>query len=88
MAFAALGAAEVLQLDPDNSAAHALLSDAADTMSGPRRHDRWPWPEERLTYANATLPEAMIAAGSTLGLPLLAAARIGALGVAARPGDP
>jgi hypothetical protein len=73
MAFAALGATEVLQADPGNSAARALLSDAADTMSGLQRHDLWPWPEERLTYANATLPEAMIAAGSALGLPLLTA---------------
>jgi len=73
MAFAALGATEVLQADPGNSAARALLSDAADTMSGLHRHDLWPWPEERLTYANATLPEAMIAAGSALGLPLLTA---------------
>jgi hypothetical protein len=73
MAFAALGATEVLQADPGNSAARALLSDAADTMSELHRHDPWPWPEERLTYANATLPEAMIAAGSALGLPLLTA---------------
>ncbi len=31
----------------------------------------WPWPEPRLTYANATLPEAMIAAGSVLDRPVL-----------------
>ena len=73
MAFAALGAAEVLQADPGNSTARALLSDAADTMTALHRHDLWPWPEERLTYANATLPEAMIAAGSVLELPLLTA---------------
>ena len=29
--------------------------------------DSWPWPEERLTYANAILPEAMMAIGSGLG---------------------
>jgi hypothetical protein len=73
MAFAALGAAEVLQADPGNSTARALLSDAADSMTGLPRHGLWPWPEERLTYANATLPEAMIAAGSALGLSLLTA---------------
>jgi hypothetical protein len=71
MAFAALGAAEVLRVDPGNLTARALLSDAADTMLETRRHGPWIWPEERLTYANATLPEAMIAAGSALGLPLL-----------------
>ncbi len=31
----------------------------------------WPWPERRLTYANATVPEAMIAAGSALDRPIL-----------------
>ena len=31
----------------------------------------WPWPEPRLTYANATLPESMIAAGSALERPAL-----------------
>jgi hypothetical protein len=71
MAFAALGAAEVLSIDPDNLPARTLLSDAADAMTGPRSPARWPWPEPRLTYANATLPEAMIAAGAALGRPSL-----------------
>ncbi len=71
MAFAALGAAELLSVDPDNVAALTLLADAADSMSGPSRHTRWPWPEQRLTYANATIPEAMIAAGSVLERPAL-----------------
>jgi len=71
MAFAALGAAEVLSIDPDNMSARTLLSDAADAMAGPRPQSRWPWPEQRLTYANATLPEAMIAAGSALERPAL-----------------
>jgi len=70
MAFAALGAAELLRVDPGNLTALALLSDAADAMVGPQQ-GRWPWPEQRLTYANATLPEAMIAAGSVLGRPIL-----------------
>jgi len=71
MAFAALGAAEVLSIDPGNMSARSLLSDAADAMSGPSLHARWPWPEPRLTYANATLPEAMIAAGTALERPVL-----------------
>jgi hypothetical protein len=70
MAFAALGAAELLRVDRGNLSALALLSDAADAMAGPRQ-GRWPWPEQRLTYANATLPEAMIAAGSVLERPIL-----------------
>jgi hypothetical protein len=69
MAFAALGAAEVLALDPANVSARALLSDAAAALHGPSRAARWPWPEERHTYANATLPEAMIAAGAGLDRP-------------------
>ena len=27
----------------------------------------WPWPEARLTYANAALPEVLLAAGEHLG---------------------
>jgi hypothetical protein len=71
MAFAALGAAEVLALDPANASARALLSDAAASMHGPAHPAPWPWPEQRLTYANATLPEAMIAAGTGLERPAL-----------------
>jgi hypothetical protein len=70
MAFAALGAAELLRVDPGNGIARNLLSDAADAMTEPQQ-GLWPWPEQRLTYANATLPEAMIAAGSVLGRPIL-----------------
>jgi hypothetical protein len=69
MAFAALGAAEVLSVTPADAAARSLLSDAADSMTGARQGAGWPWPEERLTYANATLPEAMIAAGTALERP-------------------
>ena len=71
MAFAALGAAELLSVDPDDTLARRLLSDAADSMIGPSRQTGWPWPERRLTYANAALPEAMIAAGSTLERPIV-----------------
>jgi hypothetical protein len=71
MAFAALGAADVLNADPGNGSARSLLSDAADRMSVLGHHPGWPWPESRLTYANAVLPEAMIAAGSALDRPVL-----------------
>jgi hypothetical protein len=66
MAFAALGAAEVLSADPRHAAAAALLRDAAVTI-GPPAAAPWTWPEPRLTYANAALAEATIAAGATLG---------------------
>lgn len=71
MAFAALGAAELLTVNPDHRSARSLLTDAADSMTRVGRDEGWPWPERRLTYANATLPEAMIAAGSALDRPNL-----------------
>ena len=66
MAFAALGAAELLSVDPAQRAARALLTDYADTVAKPNGDATWPWPEPRLTYANAVLAEAMIAAGVAL----------------------
>jgi hypothetical protein len=66
MAFAALGAAEMLAFDPDNRAARLLIIDYAASLAEPNGDPAWPWPEPRLTYANAVLPEAMIAAGAVL----------------------
>jgi hypothetical protein len=66
MAFAALGAAELLSVDPGQPTARALLTDYADTVAKPNGDAAWPWPEPRLTYANAVLAEAMIAAGVAL----------------------
>jgi hypothetical protein len=71
MAFAALGAAEVLRTVPGHAAALGLLADVADRLPAPRDDTGWPWPEARLTYANAVLPEAMIAAGVALDRPAL-----------------
>jgi hypothetical protein len=69
MAFAALGAAEILRADPGNEPAAALLSDASTAIGRPGPDPHWPWPHERLTYANAALAEALIAAGDLLGKP-------------------
>jgi hypothetical protein len=66
MAFAALGAAELLAVDPEQRAARKLLTDYAKTVAQPNADEAWPWPEPRLTYANAVLAEAMIAAGVAL----------------------
>jgi len=66
MAFAALGAAELLSVDPGHAAARALITDYAAGVVGPYGDPAWPWPEARLTYANAVFPEAMIAAGVAL----------------------
>ena len=69
MAFAALGAAELLSARPDHRQARVLLTDGADAMTPPSGDGAWPWPEPRLRYANAVIPEAMIAAGHELGRP-------------------
>jgi hypothetical protein len=84
MAFAAIGAAEVVAAHPGHAHAVAVLLGAADVLSDttPGRGWRpvgvagapataevpedWRWPEPRLAYANAVLPEAMIAAGAAL----------------------
>jgi hypothetical protein len=88
MAFAAVGAAEVVAVHPGHPHAVALLVGAADRLSditpgrglaaGPDGAplawteadapvpDGWRWPEPRLAYGNAVLPEAMIAIGHAL----------------------
>ncbi len=71
MAFAALGAAELLAVDPDHRGAYELLTDYASSLAPPNGEAAWPWPEPRLTYANAVLAEAMIAAGGALDDPTL-----------------
>ena len=69
MAFAALGAAEIVEFDDRHLRARALLADAISVI-GPLRSDpSWPWPEPRLSYANAALPDALIAAGHALDRP-------------------
>lgn len=69
MAFAALGAAEVLEYDDGHQRARNLLGDAIVTIGSPSTEASWPWPEPRLAYANAALPEALIAAGQLLDRP-------------------
>jgi hypothetical protein len=69
MAFAALGAAELLRKRPDEIAARQLLADtlATITAAGDENEDSsWPWPEERLSYGNASIAEALIVAGEAL----------------------
>jgi hypothetical protein len=67
MAFAALGAAEVLDILPDHPAALALLDAAAGVIGKPSASAAWPWPAPRLSYANAAIAEAVIVAGWRLG---------------------
>ena len=69
MAFAALGAAELLRAGLGHEPAARLLADAATVIGHPRQDPRWPWPEDRLSYANAALAEALIVAGDILDDP-------------------
>jgi hypothetical protein len=76
MAFAGLGAAEVLTISPLHVPARTLLGDAARLIAGPTLGmgiaptvvPGWRWPEPRLHYANAVLADTLIAAGSLLGV--------------------
>jgi hypothetical protein len=74
MAFAALGAAEVLRADPGNGLAAGLLLNAGAVIGKPGSNPAWPWPEQRLTYANAALAEALIVSGDLLSDPAVLAA--------------
>jgi len=65
MAFAALGASEVLQVLPGNRIALDLLEDCLALVAIPPL-SRWPWPEPRLTYANAVIPEVLMLGGMHL----------------------
>ena len=65
MAFASLGAGEVLRARPHDSLALALLADTA-AMIPPDETQHWPWPEPRLSYANAVIPHALLMAGHHL----------------------
>jgi hypothetical protein len=69
MAFAALGAAEVLLADPRHEGARDVLDDMVDIVGRPTGDLAWPWPVARLSYANATVAEALVAAGHALGRP-------------------
>ena len=74
MGFAALGAAEVLSVHPDHEVARHLLADAAHVIDplgtgAGWGSSSWHWGEDRLRYANAVLPEVLIAAGDLLGEP-------------------
>src|SRR5450755_2049832 len=48
-------------------AARRLLTDTLAAIVGAEDDDsRWPWPEERLSYGNASIAEALVVAGDAL----------------------
>jgi hypothetical protein len=67
MAFAALGAAEILDRWPRDTGALSLLAIVGTVIGEPPADAAWPWPTARLSYANAAIAEAVIVAGHKLG---------------------
>ena len=67
MAFAALGAAEMLERWPGDPGALSLLATAGTVIGEPSADAAWPWPAPRLSYANASIAEAAIVTGEKLG---------------------
>jgi len=70
MALALVGAHHYMQAFTGDSLVKRLRGLVADRlMEGFRlsASDEWPWPEERVTYANAALPAGLLVAGHDLG---------------------
>jgi len=61
MAHATIGAAAVLNALPGHELARGLL-DAGSEALPTEAQGSWGWPEERLSYGNALIPEALLAA--------------------------
>ena len=66
-AHAVVGAAELLAADERCVSARSLVEDGLASLPRGTDDERWPWPEPRLAYGNALLPEALIAAGDAIG---------------------
>ncbi len=84
-AFAGLGAAGVLAAHPDHAGARDLLVDAAaqagtNSCEATLQRNAWAWPEPRLRYANAVVPEVLLAAGALLERPELVGQGLDLLG--------
>jgi hypothetical protein len=68
-AFAVVGAAQIVSSDPIHVGALNLLIDAAEHTRFGTQDVNWPWPEPRLSWGNAVLPESMMLIGASLDLP-------------------
>jgi len=67
MAYAGLGAVAVLGVIADHDGARRLVGDAAHLLPGAALDPEWQWPEPRLSYANALIPEACLAVALARG---------------------
>jgi hypothetical protein len=63
-AYAILGIAELHETDPRNEHALMLLERCAARLPGLQISQEWPWPEPRLTYDNARVPQSLLVAGT------------------------
>ncbi len=78
--YAVLGGVELLRAVPRHAGAERLVDDASDLCRRLAVDAEWPWPEPRLTYANALLPHARLAAASVTGRSDEAGAALAMLG--------
>jgi hypothetical protein len=72
MAFTLLGLDDYLNLAPDDLAVRRLMQSLARKLASLYRRNsnaQWPWFEPQLTYANARMPHALLAAGTRLENP-------------------
>lgn len=67
VAYAALGAAQVLLVEPAHRGAASLLDRVRESLGDFTDAEQWPWPEPRLSYANALLSEASLVAAQAAG---------------------
>lgn len=66
--FAVLGAADILSIDALHEGALGIMFEASAALHAlSTGSNEWPWPEKRLAYANAVIPDAMVACGHALG---------------------
>ena len=66
-AHALVGAAELVVSDERCVSARSLVEDGLASLPRGTDNERWMWPEPRLAYGNALLPEALIAGGHAIG---------------------
>ncbi|MFQ5590228.1 MAG: hypothetical protein ACE5HE_03600 [Phycisphaerae bacterium] len=69
VAHALLGITAYLQVSPEDEVAQPLLRKTSNRLYKQYRQTAssdWPWIEDELTYANGTIPHALLAAGSAL----------------------
>jgi hypothetical protein len=66
-AHAVIGAADLFIADERCISAHSMVEEGLATLPRGTDDARWPWPELRLAYGNALIPEALIAAGRAVG---------------------